>query len=75
MEDVQDYYRMQDDFSIMIQGTEDQAELKAMMRVMKGSFRSKPLRGYDSVKGGGVRFSPGITLEIRDPMDLIIDDK
>jgi len=75
MEGVQDYYRMQDDFSIMIQGTEDQAELKAMMRVMKGSFRSKPLRGYDSVKGGGVRFSPGITLEIRDPMDLIIDDK
>ena len=75
IKDVQDYYRMQDDFSIMIQGTEDQAELKAMMRAMKGSFRSKPLRGYDSVKGGQVKFSPGITLEIRDPMNLIIDDK
>ena len=75
IKDVQDYYKMQDDFSIMIQGTEDQAELKAMMRAMKGSFRSKPLRGYDSVKGGQVKFSPGITLEIRDPMNLIIDDK
>ena len=75
IKDVQDYYIMQDDISIMIQGTEDQAELKAMMRAMKGSFRSKPLRGYDSVKGGQVKFSPGITLEIRDPMNLIIDDK
>ena len=75
MEDVQDYYRMENDFVIMIQGTDDQAELKAMMRALKGSFRSKPIRGLDSMKGGKVKFSPGITLEIRDAFDLIIDDK
>ena len=66
---------MENDFSIMIQGTEDQAELKAMMRVMKGSYRSNPLTGYDSLKGGSVKFSSFPTLEIRDSMALIIDDK
>tara|TARA_Y100001937_G_scaffold111667_1_gene158509 strand:- start:2454 stop:2990 length:537 start_codon:yes stop_codon:yes gene_type:complete len=73
--DSQDYYRMEGDFVIMIQGTEDQGELKAMMKALKGSYRSRPLKGLDSMKGGKVKFSPGAVLEIRDVFDLIIDEK
>ena len=76
MEDVQDYYRMQNDFVIMIQGTDDPADLKKMMKALKGSFRSKPIGNLDSMKGGQVKYDRKLpTLEIRDPMDLIIDNK
>ena len=72
----QDYYRMKGDFVIMIQGTEDQGELKAMMRALKGSYRSKAIGVLDSMKGGRVKYDNRLpVLEIRDIFDLIIDEK